>query len=100
MGSHMKLLAKMRQNPRSDWTISDVETLCRAFGIGCAASRSGSSHYKVYHPASPEILTIPFKRPIKAVYIRKLVAFRYYGANATRKLVANTAKRAESLLTY
>ena len=70
-----ELLAKMRQNPRSDWTISDVETLCRSFGIWCAASRSGSSHYKVSHPASREILTIPFKRPIKAVYIRKLVAF-------------------------
>jgi hypothetical protein len=71
----IKLLAKMRNNPRSDWTIADVETLCRMFDIHCSASRSGSSHYKVSHPTSAEILTIPFKRPIKAVYIRKLVAF-------------------------
>jgi formylmethanofuran:tetrahydromethanopterin formyltransferase len=65
----------MRNNPRADWTISDVETLCRSFDIGCAASRSGSSHYKIFHVSISEILTIPFKRPIKAVYIRKLVAF-------------------------
>lgn len=70
-----KLLAKMRNNPHADWTISDVEVLCRAYDIACKASRAGSSHYKISHPTSPEILTIPFKRPIKAVYIRKLVAF-------------------------
>jgi hypothetical protein len=74
-GALSKLLTKMRNNPRADWTISDVETLCRAFNVGCQASRAGSSHYKISHPISPEILTIPFKRPIKAVYIRKLVAF-------------------------
>ncbi len=70
-----KLLAKMRKNPRSDWTIGDVETLCRAFYIGCIASRSGSSHYNIFHASRAEILTVLFKRPIKTVYIRKLVAF-------------------------
>jgi predicted RNA binding protein YcfA (HicA-like mRNA interferase family) len=38
-------------------------------------SRSGGSHYKIAHPAIAQILTVPFKRPIKPVYIRKLVAF-------------------------
>lgn len=65
----------MRRNPKGDWTIQDVSTLCRAFGITCEPARSGSSHYKVSHPAKVEILTVPFKRPIKPVYIRKLVAF-------------------------
>ena len=30
-------------------------------------------HYEVSHPASREILTVPFRRPIEPVYIRKLV---------------------------
>lgn len=68
-------LEQMRRNPRDDWRIEDVETICREFGITCEKSRSGSSHYKVAHPSQVEILTVPFKRPIKPVYIRKLVVF-------------------------
>jgi hypothetical protein len=64
----------MRSNPRGDWTIADVEALCREFGMTCEPPRGGGSHYKVYHPSIREILTVPFKRPIKPVYIRRLVA--------------------------
>jgi len=39
------------------------------------AGRGGGSHYKVAHAQMAEKLTIPYKRPIKPVYIRKLVAF-------------------------
>jgi hypothetical protein len=31
--------------------------------------------YKIAHPKMPKKLTIPFKRPIRPVYIRQLVAF-------------------------
>jgi hypothetical protein len=68
-------LEAMRRNPAADWTISDVEAVCREYGVLCAAARGGSSHYKVAHPSMREKLTVPFKRPIKPVYIRKLVAF-------------------------
>lgn len=37
--------------------------------------RGGDSHYRISYPGKPEKLTIPFKRPIKPVYIKKLVAF-------------------------
>ena len=70
-----KRLEQMRQSPKSGWTITDVEGVCREFRIGCMPSRSGGSHYKIAHPAIAQILTVPFKRPIKPVYIRKLVAF-------------------------
>jgi hypothetical protein len=70
-----KRLDKMRRNPRADWTTSDVQAVCDEFGVSCKPSRSGSSHFKVSHEGLAEILTIPFKRPIKPVYIRKLVAF-------------------------
>jgi hypothetical protein len=68
-------LDRMRRNPRADWKIGDVEAVCREYDIECKPSKSGSSHYKVKHAAVPEVLTVPFKRPIKPVYIRKLVEF-------------------------
>jgi hypothetical protein len=68
-------LDEMRRGPASDWRIEDVAALCREFEILCEPARGGGSHYKIGHPRLAEKLTIPFKRPIKAVYIRKLVAF-------------------------
>lgn len=70
-----KRLERMRANPQGDWAIRDVEALCREHGVACEAPRGGSSHYKVSHPSQIEILTVPFKRPIKPIYIRRLVAF-------------------------
>ncbi len=68
-----KRLEQMRANPRADWKIADVEALCREFDLLCEPSRGGSSHYKVKHPPSGSVLTVPFKRPIKPVYSRQLV---------------------------
>lgn len=68
-----KVLAAMRVNPAGDWRIGDVARLCRRHGLGCMAPRRGD-HYKVSHAALAEILTIPAARPIKPVYIRRLVA--------------------------
>jgi hypothetical protein len=70
-----KRLDDMRNNPRGDWRIDDVEAVCREYGVLCSAPRGGGSHYKVAHPRMTEKLTIPYKRPIKPVYIRKLIAF-------------------------
>jgi hypothetical protein len=63
----------MRTNPQADWTIGDIERLCRAVGLTITAPRRGS-HYKVRDPQSGTTLTIPARRPIKAVYVRALVA--------------------------
>lgn len=67
------LLEQMRANPRADWAIADVERLCRRFGIKITAPRRGS-HYKVRDGTTGTTLTIPARRPIRAVYIRALVA--------------------------
>ncbi|MFK8251676.1 type II toxin-antitoxin system HicA family toxin [Ancylobacter terrae] len=66
-------LEAMRANPAGNWSIGDVEQVCREHGLLCAAPRGGGSHYKVGHPTVARKLTIPFKRPIKPVYIRLLV---------------------------
>lgn len=67
-------LSRMRPNPVANWTMRDVEAVCAEHGIICAPP-SGGSHFKISHPSRPEILTIPYRRPIKPVYIRKLVRF-------------------------
>jgi len=66
------LLDQMRRNPRADWTIKDVETVCKQHGLVCSPPNKGS-HYKISVPGTPVILTVPYKRPIKPVYIRLLV---------------------------
>ena len=78
------ILERMRSNPSSDRTVSDVERVCRPYGIRCTPPPGGGSHFKVSHSSQREILTVPFRRPIKPVYIRKLVRFidAVRGANA------------------
>jgi len=67
------LLESMRRNPVGDWRIGDVELLCRNYGLSFRFGKG--SHATVHHPAAREILTIPSRRPIKPVYIRKLVRY-------------------------
>jgi hypothetical protein len=69
-----ELLERMRRNPQADWTISDIETLCKEHDASFSSPKRGS-HYKVSHPATKAKLTIPYNRPIKRVYIKLLVAF-------------------------
>jgi predicted RNA binding protein YcfA (HicA-like mRNA interferase family) len=67
------LLDRMRRNPAADWHIRDVEAVCHEYGLLFRASKGSHCHAK--HPAAREILTIPARRPIKPVYIRKLVRY-------------------------
>jgi len=68
-----KLLQRMRDNPR-DWRIEDVRTLCVAFDLDFDAP-PGGSHYGVSDPSQEQHVTVPFARPIKIVYIKRLVSF-------------------------
>lgn len=69
-----KRLEEMRSNPRGDWTIDDVRVVCAGYGVDLREP-SGGSHYKVTHETQRDILTIPHRRPIKPVYIRRFVEF-------------------------
>jgi hypothetical protein len=69
-----ELLNRMRNNPAGDWHIRDVEAVCREHGLLFRAGK-GTSHCHAKHKSSREILTIPARRPIKPVYIRKLVRY-------------------------
>lgn len=74
MGQGEKRLEEMRRNPRGDWQIGDIRVVADAFGA-VLTEPSGGSHYKVSHERLRDILTIPARRPIKPVYIRRFVAF-------------------------
>ena len=74
------LLESMRRNPAGDWRIRDVESLCLEYGLSFRFGKGSHAHMR--HPAAREILTIPAHRPIKPVYIRKLVRYiEMYGGN-------------------
>jgi hypothetical protein len=70
-----KLIEQMSRNPAADWTIRDVQKLCAALDWQCLPPTGGGSHWKVAVLDSEAILTIPAKRPIKPIYIRKLMEF-------------------------
>ena len=70
-----KRLARLRTNPAGNWTIDDIAAACREFQIRCVPPSGGGSHWKVSDSSQRDILTIPSRRPVKAVYVRRLVKF-------------------------
>jgi predicted RNA binding protein YcfA (HicA-like mRNA interferase family) len=74
MGKPDKLLAKMRANPR-DWrmeSLESLETVAKRHGI--EVRKTSGSHFVFLHPDSELAVTIPFKRPIKPIYITQFLA--------------------------
>jgi len=74
MAKKKPLLEQMRSNPRNDWQITDVHNLCEEYGVKMDSPSSGS-HYKIHSDYIYDILIMPAKRPIKAIYIKWLVTY-------------------------
>lgn len=66
-----RLLEAVRANPKADWTPHDVRTVARVHGP--TLRQRGTSH-AVLTNALGQHLTFPMHKPIKPVYIRRLVA--------------------------
>ena len=60
----------MRNNPR-DWRIEDVSVVAGHYRFQIRNPRG--SHVVLFHAVCEEILSIPAHRPIKPVYIRRLI---------------------------
>lgn len=71
----LQTLEQMRNNPVADWTLADLVRVGEAFGCQCSPPRGGGSHFRIAHSKLAEKLTIPYKRPVKPVYVRHFVAF-------------------------
>ena len=71
MAIAQKLLEKMRNNPR-DWQIEQLEMIASHYGIN--VRKPGGSHVVFTHPQWVELLSIPAHRPIKPIYVKKLLS--------------------------
>lgn len=72
MTTHEKLLEKMKRNPKGDWTMENLLAIARKWGI--EVRNSDGSHHVFSFPGIEEDVTVPYRRPIKPVYIRKFLA--------------------------
>lgn len=71
MSRKEKRLAKMRNNPKADWSIEDFKSLAEQFGIEWR--QPGTSHVTFVAP-NGNALTVPAHKPIKPVYVKKFLA--------------------------
>jgi len=70
-----KTLQKMLANPKDDWRIEQVVTVAEKVGLHVQPPKGGS-HYafsSVY--VTHGHVTVPYKRPIKPLYIRLFAEF-------------------------
>jgi predicted RNA binding protein YcfA (HicA-like mRNA interferase family) len=71
MSKAEKLLEKMRANPR-DWRMDALEAVAKRYGI--EVRKTGGSHFVFMHSNSELAVTVPYKRPIKPIYITQFLA--------------------------
>jgi len=69
MTAASKILGKMRNNPTC-WRIEDLKTVADRFKI--EYRQPGTSHVTFRHPSGAK-LTVPARRPIKPVYVKKFL---------------------------
>ncbi|MBI2192253.1 MAG: hypothetical protein HYU36_09735 [Planctomycetes bacterium] len=64
-----KALAQMKANP-VDWRIESLKSVADALGV--VYRQPGGSHVVFRHP-NGAMLSVPARRPIKPVYVRRFV---------------------------
>jgi hypothetical protein len=69
MTAASKILGRMRNNP-TGWRIEDLKTVADRSKI--EYRQPGTSHITFRHPSGAK-LTIPARRPIKPVYVKKFL---------------------------
>jgi len=67
-----KIFQRIANNPK-DIDFKELDRLLARYGFQRRAPGKGSSHYTYTHPKLDEILTIPFSRPVKAVYVKMAI---------------------------
>ncbi|MGE4294724.1 MAG: type II toxin-antitoxin system HicA family toxin [Campylobacterales bacterium] len=71
MSKKDKLLESIKNNPH-DVSFQDIKKLLEERGFSCRQPNKGSSHF-IFTKAGSEPISIPSKRPIKAVYVKKVL---------------------------
>ena len=70
MSKAVKLLQKMKANPKADWSQSNIKTLAKAFNLKL---RQRDTSHAVITNSSGQHITVPMHKPIKPLYIKRLV---------------------------
>ncbi|MBZ4194808.1 MAG: type II toxin-antitoxin system HicA family toxin [Candidatus Contendobacter sp.] len=65
-----KTLDKMRATPR-DWRIEDLESVAKHHGL--TVRKPGGSHVIFQKPGIALEVSVPAHKPIKPVYVRRLI---------------------------
>lgn len=84
MAKKKTLFDKMKSNPKGDWTIENVHTLCEQEGLDIRKP-NGGSHHVVSSGHLLGNVTVPYKRPIKQGYIKHLVSYTEAHREAARR---------------
>lgn len=74
MAKKQPILEQMRRNPKDDWRIDEVLKVCDQHELEYRLPK-GTSHYVVSSPLLRDSLCVPYKRPIKPIYIKNLVSY-------------------------
>ncbi len=61
----------MRQKPH-DWAMEKLLTVANQYGMEVRCT--GGSHHVFSHPSVRDPKSVPARRPIKAIYIKRFVA--------------------------
>ena len=70
MGSGEKIVNAMRNNPR-DWAMAKLLTVASHYGLEVRST--GGSHHVFSHPSVKNSLSVPARRPIKPIYLKKFL---------------------------
>ena len=70
MSKAVKLLQKMKANTKADWSQSNIKTLVKAFNLNL---RQRDTSHAVITNSSGQHITVPMHKPIKPLYIKRLV---------------------------
>lgn len=65
-----KLYADIVRNPKNV-KFEDLDKLLIRSGFKCHKQHSGTSHFHYSHPDLIDILSIPYARPVKAIYVKE-----------------------------
>lgn len=89
MAPKKPILDEMRAKPHDDWRIEDVQKVCRQCGLACRKP-NGGSHYIVSSKFLDFHLSVPRNRPIKVIYIERLVGLIDAHQEAEKKIHGGT----------
>ncbi len=62
----------MRRHPKTDWRIEQLDTVARAYKVHVKSGHG--SHVIFEHTKMVRALSVPARRPIKPVYVRRFLA--------------------------